>query len=160
MTTTWVGLGSNLGESVKCLEAAFGELDALAQTRLLRRSRLYKTAPWGVTDQPDFINAVAELTTTLAPEALLDALLAIEARHGRERREHWGPRTLDLDLLLYGAERITTERLQVPHPHLGERAFVLVPLAELEPALEIPGSDTVSRLLATVDASDVEVVST
>ncbi|MDN5864216.1 MAG: 2-amino-4-hydroxy-6-hydroxymethyldihydropteridine diphosphokinase [Gammaproteobacteria bacterium] len=157
MTPAWVGLGSNLGEPASAVENAICELESLPETQLAARSRLYRTPPWGP-EQPDFINAVAKLETGLEAGTLLTELLAIEARHGRERRERWGPRTLDLDLLLYGKERIVTNRLEVPHPRLAERAFVLVPLAELEPELEVPGAGKVSALLACVDASGVEAL--
>lgn len=155
MTTAWIGLGSNLGDPRGAIERAFTELDALPASSLRERSRLYRSRPWGPVAQPDFLNAVAALDTGLAPEELLDELLGIEKRHGRERGERWGPRTLDLDLLLYGEETISTPRLQVPHPRLAERAFVLVPLAELAPELEVPGEGTVAELLARVDADGV-----
>jgi 2-amino-4-hydroxy-6-hydroxymethyldihydropteridine diphosphokinase len=113
------------------LLAALGEVDALPETRVTRVSSLYRTAPVGVVDQPEFRNAVAELRTALGPEALLAELLRVEARFGRIRAERWGPRTLDLDLLLWGAEVVRAPALELPHPRLHERAFVLVPLAEL-----------------------------
>jgi 2-amino-4-hydroxy-6-hydroxymethyldihydropteridine diphosphokinase len=153
MTIAWIGLGANLGKPEAEIARAFAELGGLPQTQLLARSRLYRTKPWGPVAQADFVNAVAALETALAAQALLNELLAIEARHGRERRERWGPRILDLDLLLYGRERIVSERLHVPHPRMSERAFVLVPLAELAPELDIPGAGCVSELLAALDRS-------
>ena len=158
MTAAWVALGSNLGDCEAHLNAAFEELDALARTRLAARSRLYRSAPWGPVAQPDYLNAVAALETALGAHELLAALLAIEARHGRERRERWGPRTLDLDLLLYDDEVIATQALSVPHPRMSERAFVLVPLAELAPDLTVPGVGTVADLLARLDAGGVRAL--
>jgi 2-amino-4-hydroxy-6-hydroxymethyldihydropteridine diphosphokinase len=158
MTIAWVGLGANRGAPATTIRKALEDLNDGPDTRVLARSRLYRTRPWGPVEQPDFINAVAKLETTLSAEALLDGLLAIEARHGRERGEHierWGPRTLDLDLLLYGDETIVTDKLQVPHPRMAERAFVLVPLAELAPALEVPGRGRVEALLARTGAEGV-----
>lgn len=157
MTVAWVGLGSNLGRPRRQLNRALDALDTLPGSRLLRRSRCYRTSPVGDPDQPDFVNAVAEIETALDPEALLDALQAIEHDHGRERdpARRWGPRTLDLDLLLFGDRRIASERLTVPHPRMHQRAFVLKPLAELAPALAVPGRGTVEQLLARVDCSGV-----
>jgi 2-amino-4-hydroxy-6-hydroxymethyldihydropteridine diphosphokinase len=138
LTTAYVGLGSNLADPVKQVEAAFDELDRVPQTRLVQRSSLYRTKPVGYAAQPDFVNAVAQLETGLAPERLLDELQAIEARHGRERSFPNAPRTLDLDLLLFGKLVVQTERLTVPHPRMRERAFVLEPLREIAPDLELP----------------------
>lgn len=155
MTTpisAWIGLGSNLADPASAVEQGLDALADLPSTTLSARSRLYRTAPWGKTDQPSFVNAVARLQTLLAPLDLLDALLAIERRHGRDRDRdlRWGPRTLDLDLLLYDRAQIAQPRLTVPHPHLHRRAFVLVPLAELDPALEVPGIGPIAPLLAAV----------
>ncbi|MGH8274907.1 MAG: 2-amino-4-hydroxy-6-hydroxymethyldihydropteridine diphosphokinase [Gammaproteobacteria bacterium] len=155
MTTAWIGLGGNVGEPEKELVRAFIELNELPDTELRARSHLYRTKPWGSVPQADFVNAVARLETGLEAEALLDELLAIETRHGRKRRERWGPRILDLDLLLYGEKHIVAERLEVPHPRIAERAFVLVPLAELAPEVEVPGAGRVSELLARVDRGGV-----
>lgn len=138
MTTAYIGLGSNLDDPVRHVETALAELDRLPHTRVVRRSSLHRTAPVGYADQPDFINAVAELETDLPPERLLDELQALEARHGRVRSFRNAPRTLDLDLLLYGDLILETERLTVPHPRMRERAFVLEPLREIAPDLEIP----------------------
>mgnify|MGYP001550237101 CR=1 FL=1 len=151
----WIGLGSNLDDPLRQIGRAFDELGAIARTRLLRRSRLYRTAPWGVTDQPAFVNAVAEILTGLDPRDLLAALLAIERRHGRHRDgTRWGPRTLDLDLLVHGDCRINAPGLALPHPRIAERAFVLVPLAEVDPGLCIPGIGAVRTLLEHVDVGD------
>ena len=139
MTLAAVALGSNLGEPEAQVMRGFEELAALADTELLRRSRLYRTAPVGYVDQPDFVNACALVETQLAPRALLDALLAVEKRHGRVRDVPNGPRTLDLDIVLYGDQVIDEPGLKVPHPRAHERAFVLVPLLEVWPDAVIPG---------------------
>lgn len=153
----YVGIGSNLDDPAAQVRRAIEALASLPQTRFVRASRLFRTAPWGRTDQPVFVNAVAEITTTLAPRALLDALLAIERAQGRHRDgTRWGPRTLDLDVLLYGDAAIDEPGLAIPHPHLAERAFVLRPLADLDPALHVPGRGRISELLGRVDANGVE----
>ena len=150
----WVGLGANLGRRAATLEAAFAALAALPGTRLLARSSLYRSAPHEAVG-PDYLNAVARLATRLAPAALLAALHRIEAAHGRDRSGPNAPRTLDLDLLLHGDARLADADLALPHPRLHERAFVLMPLAELDPALEIPGHGPVARLLARLPAQPV-----
>lgn len=152
----FIGLGSNLADPVAQLDRALVALDHRAGIRVAAVSSYYRTAPWGETAQPFFVNAVARLETSLAPEALLDALQDIEAAAGRTRERRWGPRTLDLDLLVFEGDPVQTARLTLPHPHLHERAFVLVPLAELAPTLEIPGHGTVADLLARVERSGVE----
>lgn len=119
-------------------------------------SSLYKSPPMGPPDQPEYINAVAQLDTELSPEALLEALLALEKRHGRERGEKWGPRSLDLDILLYGNEQIDNERLTIPHPGLPERAFVLYPLQEIDKDLTIPGQGPLRDLLARCPRGGLE----
>lgn len=149
----FVALGSNLGDPQARVQQGFAALATLPHTKLRARSRLYRTPPWGIVDQPDFVNAAACLATGLAPRALLDALLAIEAGAGRVRGVRNGPRTLDLDLLVYGDQIIATPDLTVPHPRLHERAFVLVPLADLAPDLDVPGQGRVADLLAHVDAA-------
>jgi 2-amino-4-hydroxy-6-hydroxymethyldihydropteridine diphosphokinase len=138
VTTAYVGLGSNLEDPAKQVETALQELDRLPRTRLVRRSTLHRTAPVGYLDQPDFINAVAELETDLPAERLLAELQALEARHGRVRSFPNAPRTLDLDLLLFGDLVVETERLTLPHPRMRERAFVLEPLREIAPDLDLP----------------------
>ena len=143
----YVGLGANLHEPVAQLRLAFAELGDLAETRVTARSPLYRTAPIGPLAQPDYINAVACLETRLAPLALLAGLHAIENTHGRRRDgERWGPRTLDLDLLLYHDLSVTSSELTLPHPGLRERAFVLYPLSDIAPDLIIPGGDYVRTL--------------
>lgn len=152
-----IGLGANLGDAAGTLGKALDALSSDPAMRRLRASALYRTPAWGRLDQPDFINACACLETTLAPLALLDRLQALESAHGRIRLPggHWGPRTLDLDLLLYAGQVIDLPRLQVPHPWMAERAFVLRPLAEIAAAWEVPGKGRVAELLAGVDASQV-----
>ena len=135
----YVGLGSNLDEPEQQVRGGLRELDQLPGTRLVRQSSLYQSPPLGPPGQPDFVNAVAMLATSLEAHSLLDQLQGLEQQHGRERGERWGPRTLDLDLLLYGRDTIDSPRLQVPHPQMSRRAFVLVPLFELAPHLVLPG---------------------
>lgn len=153
----WVGLGANLGDPAAQILSALRDLDAITGMHLVRASSLYRSAPWGGVEQPPFVNAVAELETRLPPRALLDALLAIEQRHGRVRDgSRWGPRTLDLDLLVYGEWRIDVDGMTLPHPHLAERAFVLVPLAEIAPGLRVPGVGVVAHLLTRIDTAQCE----
>jgi 2-amino-4-hydroxy-6-hydroxymethyldihydropteridine diphosphokinase len=143
--TACIGLGANLGDAAETLRAAFVAIGQLSDTVLVTASPLYITPAWGVEDQPDFINAAARVETTLSATALLAALLEIERQFGRDRsrEQRWGPRTLDLDLLLYGQAVIELPGLQVPHPRLHERAFALLPLADVAPELPIPGHGTV-----------------
>ena len=150
MNIAYVALGANLGDPSATIRAAFGALANLPESRVTRCSSLYRTAPVGNTEQPEFINAVAALETTLAPESLLDALLDIEARFGRIRAEKNGPRTLDLDLLLYNNQQLNLPRLTLPHPRLHLRAFVLHPLAELAPDLQLPGRGSIAAWLPAV----------
>ena len=150
MNTAYVALGANLGDPAATVLAAFAALANLPESRVVRSSSLYRTAPIGITEQPEFVNAVAELKTTLAPETLLDALFDIEERFGRIRADKNGPRTLDLDLLLYNDQLIELPRLSLPHPRLHLRAFVLQPLSEIAPDLAIPGRGSVSAWLPAV----------
>ncbi len=143
-----IGLGANLNDPAAQVEFALAELDRLPATRLLARSSLYASAPVGYVDQPDFVNAVAQVETGLAPRALLAALLDIEHRHGRERSFRNAPRTLDLDLLLYGDAHFHEEGLTLPHPRMHERAFVLLPLTEIAPDTMIPGRGRAADWLA------------
>lgn len=153
----FIGLGSNLEAPVAQVRRAIAALRQLPQTRLTAISHLYRSTPMGPAGQPDYINAVAMLDTRLEPLELLDALQAIEHDQGRVRgAERWGPRTLDLDLLLYGTECIASERLQVPHPGLGERNFVLYPLAELSPELVLPDGRSMRQLLAATPREGLE----
>lgn len=151
VATAFVGIGSNLDGPERRVRLALDALDGLPRTRVVRHSRLYRTAPWGRSEQPDFVNAVAEVSTVLAPRALLDALLALELAQGRLRDgTRWGPRTLDLDLVAYDAVRLVEPGLTVPHPRIAERAFVLLPLAEIAPDFDIPGVGRVRDLAAAV----------
>jgi 2-amino-4-hydroxy-6-hydroxymethyldihydropteridine diphosphokinase len=150
MNMAYVALGANLGDPASTVRAALAALANLPESRVVRASSLYRTAPVGITEQPEFINAVAAVETTLAPEALLDALFEVEQRFGRIRAEKNGPRTLDLDLLLYGDQFIDLPRLTLPHPRLHLRAFVLQPLAEIAPNLVIPGRGPVAAWLPAV----------
>lgn len=157
MTVAFIALGSNLGDAQGQVLGAFAALDALPQTRLLARSSLYLTPPWGVLDQPAFINAVAQIDTALTPHELLDALLNVERGAGRVRDgERWGPRTLDLDVLHMDGVVLSDGRLTLPHPRMAERAFVLLPLNDLAPALELPGQGKVADLLAAIETTGCE----
>lgn len=151
----WIGLGSNLEKPAAHLHAALNALADLPRSSPGPVSGLYRSAPVGVTDQPDFCNAVAAVDTALPPLDLMAALQAIEQDHGRERTRRWGPRTLDLDLLLYGDQCLDEPTLTVPHPRLHERGFVLVPLADVAPDLVVPGAGRVDALAAEVGAPDV-----
>ena len=148
MTLAYVGLGSNLGDREQTIRRAAELIGAQ------RLSTIIETEPWGYENQPRFLNAAAEVDTALTPRQFLDHLLDVERRLGRERiGPRWGPRTVDLDLLLWGEERIDEPGLEVPHPRLHERLFVLEPLAELVPALKIPGNGTISEALAGLQSS-------
>lgn len=147
----YVGLGSNLQNPREQVREALQELGQLPRTRLDRHSSLYRSAPLGPQDQPDYVNAVACLATELEPLPLLEALQAIEQAHGRVRERQWGARTLDLDILLYGDRVIDLPRLQVPHPQMHRRSFVLKPLLEIAPGLEVPGRGPVAELTQAGD---------
>jgi 2-amino-4-hydroxy-6-hydroxymethyldihydropteridine diphosphokinase len=146
----YIGLGANLGNRRGTLQQAVSLLAAVDGVDVLAVSELRETDPVGVVDQPRFLNGAAALETTLSARELLDTLLAIERSLGRERVERWGPRTVDLDLLLYGTEIVDDPGLRVPHPRLHERRFALEPLAELDPELVIPGRGGVSEVLAAL----------
>nr|VFJ61889.1 MAG: 2-amino-4-hydroxy-6-hydroxymethyldihydropteridinediphosphokinase [Candidatus Kentron sp. FW]VFJ66447.1 MAG: 2-amino-4-hydroxy-6-hydroxymethyldihydropteridinediphosphokinase [Candidatus Kentron sp. FW] len=154
----YIGVGANLGDPITTARSALAALASLPGTTLLSRSMLYLSPPLGPVRQPDFINAVAAIRTPLAPLALLSRLQSIEHRYGRVRNGvRWGPRTLDLDLLLYGDLRINEDTLTVPHPGLCQRAFVLYPLYEIAPDLEIPGHGPLVRLLEAVAGQHIRV---
>ena len=151
-----VGLGSNLDGPARQIEVAFGMLQAIAETTLVAKSSLYRSAPLGGIEQPDFVNAAALLTTALNPQELLGQLQSIERARGRERGEiHWGPRVLDLDLLACGDLSIDEPGLTVPHPGIVSRNFVLLPLREIAPDFEIPGLGRVREL--PVDDSEPRI---
>lgn len=143
----YIGVGANLGDPAATVRAALGALEGLPDSRLLAASSLYRSAPVGLKNQPDFVNAVVLLETDLGAHALLDQLFAIEKRFGRRRDFHHAPRTLDLDLLTYGSLEHADPRLTLPHPHMHERAFVLVPLLEIDPDAEIPGRGRAAALV-------------
>ncbi len=158
MVTAYIGLGSNLADPQARLRRAFAELAQLPQSQLLAQSSLYRSAPMGSQDQPDYLNAVAALETALSPLALLAGLQAVEVAHQRVRGERWGPRTLDLDLLLYADQTIDLPTLTVPHPGLYERNFVLYPLAEIASGLVIPGLGVLGELLARCERGSLVVI--
>ena len=155
MTRAFVGLGSNLGERETTLRAAVGRLRTIPNVEVRAVSSLRDTEPVGYVDQPRFLNGVVEVETTLSARALLGVLLELERAFGRDRSSGppMGPRTLDLDLLLYGEATIDEPLLEVPHPRLHERRFVLEPLAELDPDLEVPGQGSVQALLSKLDSA-------
>jgi 2-amino-4-hydroxy-6-hydroxymethyldihydropteridine diphosphokinase len=152
----YIGLGSNLGDPAAQVRQALRGLEALPQTRLVVRSRLFGSRPMGPSDQPDFVNAVAGVLTQLPALELLRMLQGLETQAGRPAvHEHWGPRVIDLDLLVFGRERATGPELVLPHPGVVERNFVLYPLADVAPDLEVPGRGRVRELLARVSADGV-----
>ncbi|MCZ6774344.1 MAG: 2-amino-4-hydroxy-6-hydroxymethyldihydropteridine diphosphokinase [Proteobacteria bacterium] len=153
---SFIGLGSNLGDPVKQIHNATDRLASIPSSRIDSCSSLYQTPPMGPPDQPDYVNAVVRLATRLEPHALLKHLQSIECAQGRIRDGiRWGPRTIDLDLLIYGDEIIDQPGLRIPHPGIPERAFVLVPMAEIDPDLSIPGHASVYELLGLIDTSEV-----
>ena len=154
----FIGLGANLGDPESQVRRAVAALSDLPGTRVLAASSLYRTAPVGVGEQPDFINAVAKIETTLGARALLDGLIATEARFGRERPFPGAARTLDLDLLLYGDRTIDEPGLVVPHPRMHERAFVLAPLAEMEAETVVPGKGRAGALLKACAGQKVKKI--
>tara|TARA_R110002072_G_scaffold77125_1_gene180218 strand:+ start:16850 stop:17341 length:492 start_codon:yes stop_codon:yes gene_type:complete len=163
MITVYIGLGSNLGrdhvspdQNISSAIDAFGEIQS---TQMISASSFYESKPIGPQDQDNYINAVVKLETDLDAITLLDRLQAIENAHGRERKQHWGPRTLDLDILLFGDHIIHDERLTIPHPEICHRSFVLVPLAEIEPECIIPGKGLVTDLVLKVDQTELKLIS-
>ncbi len=153
----YVALGSNLSDPVAQVQKALQELSELPYTSLVTSSSLYLTKPVGPQDQDDFVNGVARLQTSLMPLELLDELQALEISHRRVRRRHWGPRTLDLDLLLYADQVITHPRLTVPHPEMHRRGFVLKPLMEIAPHLVMPDGTPVKSLYDQLSADDLKM---
>jgi 2-amino-4-hydroxy-6-hydroxymethyldihydropteridine diphosphokinase len=155
----WIGLGGNREDSAALLVEALARIAATPGTSVLRRSRCYRSPPWGKADQADFVNAVAELETGLEPLHLLRLLLAVESQLGRQRDEiRWGPRCIDLDLLTYEGVRLHSTELVLPHPQMQLRAFVLVPLLEVEPGFVVPGVGPAADCLADIDASEVAAI--
>ncbi|RZQ55261.1 2-amino-4-hydroxy-6-hydroxymethyldihydropteridine diphosphokinase [Pseudidiomarina tainanensis] len=158
MATAYIALGANLGDPVQTLKDAILHLSGLPQLQFLRSSSLYSSTPMGPSDQPDYVNAVCCTETDLAPLELLDLLQTVENQFGRQRIRHWGPRTLDLDLLLYDDQVINEPRLCVPHPGMTERDFVLIPLAELAPELNLPNGRSVASLLIDMTHHDLKKI--
>lgn len=156
MTLAYIGLGSNLENPRAQIEGALAELAAIPHSQLLANSALYRSKAIGPGDQPDYINAVALVETHLSPLALLDSLQAIEQAHQRLRTLHWGPRTLDLDILLLDGQILDSERLKVPHPYLTQRNFVLYPLADIAPDLVLPCATPLRDLLASCPQDGLE----
>lgn len=156
MVVAYIGLGSNLDNPVARIASALQSISRIPATTLLRCSSRYRSRPQGPPDQPDYINAVAEIDTLLTAEKLLECLQAIEQQQGRVRMQRWGPRTLDLDLLLFGNTVLRSDTLTVPHPEMHRRAFVLYPLHEIAPDIEIPGHGRIGQLLREVDPDEVE----
>ena len=156
MTAAYIGLGSNLDDPVRQVRDGIAALGRLPHTTLVANSPLYRSRPVGPQDQPDFINAVARLETALTAITLLHHMQSIEQKHGRRRDgQRWGPRTLDLDLLLFGDETITLEELKVPHPQMARRAFVLQPLLDIAPAVSIPGLGPAQELMDGLEPADL-----
>lgn len=151
----FLSLGGNLGDPAAAMAAALAMLDADPQTSLVSVSSLYRTPPWGKTDQPDFLNAAAELSTGRSPRALLDLCLDAERRLKRVRAERWGPRLIDMDILVFGDRVLHEDGLEIPHPRMLDRAFVMVPLAEIAPDLVVAGRP-VSAHLARLDAAGID----
>ena len=155
----WIGLGSNLQGPSSRLNEALESLRSNHHLDVLRCSSFYRTRPWGDEQQDDFINAVVEIETGLEPVPLLQELQAIENSMGRQRSgRRWGPRLIDLDLLLYGDRQLHTAELEIPHPRMYERAFVLVPLCELDDTVEIPGRGSAASLLERLDTSGISLL--
>ena len=157
MRQAYLGLGSNIGDKAAMLDAAVAGLEARPGIRVTARSRDYRTPPWGDTDQDWFLNGALGVETTLDPHALLDACLAVEKDLGRVRERRWGPRVIDIDVLSYEGAAVEDARLILPHRFVRERAFVLVPLAEIAPDLTI-GDETVTEALAKLDATGIAPV--
>ncbi|MGI2326067.1 MULTISPECIES: 2-amino-4-hydroxy-6-hydroxymethyldihydropteridine diphosphokinase [unclassified Methylococcus] len=155
----YIGLGGNLGNAAETVRTARRAIGAVPGVRELAFSSLYRSAPMGPSDQPDYVNAVMAVATSLAPQALLHALQRIERIHGRVRTgERWGPRTLDLDLLLYDDLVLDTETLRLPHPGIAEREFVLYPLAEIAPDLDIPDRGPLRELVRNCPLRGLSVI--
>jgi 2-amino-4-hydroxy-6-hydroxymethyldihydropteridine diphosphokinase len=156
LTDAYVALGSNLGDPVENVRAGIEALAMMPDTRLAAISSLYRNPPVGYVDQPDFVNAVTKIETALTPRELLDALLDIERQFGRVRDFPNAPRTLDLDIVLYGSETLDEPGLTIPHPRMHERAFVIVPLAEIAPDLAVPGRGSLAALVQHVHSGSLE----
>jgi 2-amino-4-hydroxy-6-hydroxymethyldihydropteridine diphosphokinase len=158
MSSCYIGLGSNIEGPRDQVIQAISELAELPSSTLLKTSSLYQSKPLGLQDQPDFINAVAELETSLSVRKLLSYLQEIESNHHRSREIHWGPRTLDLDILLYDAVEIDNADLKIPHPEIRNRNFVLIPLYEIAVELTIPGMGKLAELVRQIDPSGLDKI--
>ena len=158
MTVVYIGLGSNMKSPKQQIRSAIKSIEGIVSTQVLRVSSLYKSKPFGPQNQDDYINAVAKIDTNLMPLELLECMQDIENQHGRIRIERWGPRTLDLDILMFGEKIIKDNKLTVPHPEIENRSFVLVPLAEIDSNCLIPGKGLVANLLNVVDQKDLEII--
>ncbi|WP_431192843.1 2-amino-4-hydroxy-6-hydroxymethyldihydropteridine diphosphokinase [Tianweitania aestuarii] len=156
MHRAFIGLGGNLGDPQAAIRDALHRLDERAEISIVAVSSLYRTPPWGKLDQPDFLNAVAELATTLSPRALLDMCLATESQLKRIRQERWGPRLIDMDVLWFDYRSVDEGGLQLPHPRMGERAFVMVPLAEIAPDL-LTKDGTAADVAARLETSGITI---
>ncbi|WP_353572813.1 2-amino-4-hydroxy-6-hydroxymethyldihydropteridine diphosphokinase [Candidatus Albibeggiatoa sp. nov. BB20] len=156
--TVYIGLGSNLQNPIQQVQLALQRLHALPQTQVIKCSSLYRTAPLGGLDQPGYINAVAQLMTHLSPLELLSNLQLLENLQGRIRQQHWGARTLDLDIVLYGQHHICHPRLTVPHVGLYERSFVLYPLYECNPELVLPNGQLLSEILSSLVQDEIQKI--
>lgn len=155
----FIGLGSNIGDGPDTIRKALTRLGEDPEIEVIRASSLYRSAPWGRTDQPDFTNAVAELATTLSAPELLQRLLQLEGELGRSRDTgHWGPRLIDVDLLVFADQVFSTAELTLPHPRMHQRAFVLLPLLELEPEFEIPGVGNARDFLVSLEPQQIEKI--
>ncbi|MBP6533456.1 MAG: 2-amino-4-hydroxy-6-hydroxymethyldihydropteridine diphosphokinase [Arenimonas sp.] len=156
----FIGLGGNLGDVPSTLKQAIACISAVPGVAYVAHSGFYRTPPWGGVEQPDYINAVLELDAELEPQELLDRLLDVERQYGRKRAEeqHWGPRTLDCDILLFGDHVLHGGSLTIPHPRMAERAFVLVPLAELDGDLTVPGQGSVRSLLERLAQQPIQLI--
>ena len=159
MTIAFLGLGSNLDGPLNQLINAVQAIETIPSTSLIQTSSFYKNRPVGPQDQPDFLNAVASIDTGLSPDVLLDYLQDIEMQQGRKRNIHWGARTLDLDILLFGSEVINSTRLVIPHPEMYKRAFVLQPLYEIAPDLVIPGQGPLKNLVRDINTDGMQKIS-
>lgn len=156
MKPVWLALGSNLADPLQQVQNALDALAAIPQTRVVAVSSFYRTPPYGPQDQPDYLNAVVELATALQPDALLDHTQRVEQEQGRVRKDHrWGPRTLDLDILLFDRQTLASDRLTVPHYDMHNRAFMLVPLLEIAPAITLPNGTPVASLLVPLDRTQI-----
>ena len=155
MTIAYIGLGSNMNSPVKQIKSAITSIEEIISTKIIGMSSLYKSKPVGPQNQDDYINAVIKIETKLVPYQLLECLHDIEEKHGRIRNEHWGPRILDLDSLIFGNEIMVDEKLTIPHPEIENRSFVLAPLIEIDPDCIIPKKGLASDLLATIGKDNI-----